>query len=47
MPLPQAGRYIVTMLEPDTLQATARKLVLDVRSAVIDIDVPPVWFQPR
>ncbi len=40
IPLPQAGRYIVTMLEPDTLQATARKLVLDVRSAVIDIDVP-------
>ncbi len=46
MPLPQAGRYIVTMLEPDTLQATARKLVLDVRSAVIDIDVPPPVLVP-
>ena len=40
MPLPPAGRYIVTMLEPRTLQAFARKLVLDVRSAVVDIDAP-------
>ena len=46
MPLPQAGRYIVTMLEPDTLRATARKLVLDVRSAVIDIDVPAPLVAP-
>ena len=40
MPLPAAGRYIVTMLEPTTMQAHARKLVLDVRSTVIDIDAP-------
>jgi MFS family permease len=40
LPLPAAGRYIVTMLEPDTMQAHARKLVLDVRSAVVDIDAP-------
>jgi len=40
MPLPEAGRYIVTMLEPDTLLAHARKVVLDVRSAVVDIDAP-------
>lgn len=40
MPLPAAGRYIVTMLEPATMQAHARKLVLDVRSAVVDIDAP-------
>jgi MFS family permease len=42
MPLPAAGRYIVTMLEPTTMQAHARKLVLDVRSAVVDIDAPNV-----
>ena len=35
----RAGRYIVTMLEPDTLHAHARKVVLDVRSAVVDIDI--------
>jgi hypothetical protein len=40
MPLPAAGRYIITMLEPDTLRASARKLELDVRSAVVDIAVP-------
>ena len=40
MPLPPVGRYIVTMLEPTTLQAHARKLVLDVRSEVVDIDAP-------
>jgi hypothetical protein len=28
------------MLEPTTLQAHARKLVLDVRSEVVDIDAP-------
>ncbi len=39
MPLPAAGRYIVTMLEPDTRHAHPRKVVLDVRSAVVDIDV--------
>jgi hypothetical protein len=42
MPLPEAGRYIVTMLEPDTLLAHARKVVLDVRSAVVDIDAVPI-----
>src|SRR6478752_5459910 len=40
MPLPEAGRYIVTMLEPDTLLAHARKVVLDVRSASVDVDAP-------
>ena len=30
----------ITMLEPDTLRASARKLELDVRSAVVDIAVP-------
>jgi len=40
MPLPAAGRYIVTMLEPDDLHAFARKVVLDVRSAVVDIEAP-------
>ena len=40
LPLPEAGRYIVTMLEPDTMLAHARKVVLDVRSAVVDIDAP-------
>ena len=40
MPLPEAGRYIVTMLEPDTMLAHARKVVLDVRSAVVDIEAP-------
>ena len=40
MPLPAAGRYIITMLEPATARAHARKLVLDVRSAVVNIDAP-------
>ena len=40
MPLPGAGRYIVTMLEPHDLTAYARKVVLDVRSAVVDIEAP-------
>jgi hypothetical protein len=39
MPLPGAGRYIVTTVEPDTLHAHPRKVVLDVRSAVVDIDI--------
>lgn len=46
MPLPPAGRYIVTMLEPITLQAHARKLVLDVRSEVVDIDAPALATSP-
>ena len=40
MPLPGAGRYIVTALDPDTNLAHARKVVLDVRSAVVDIEAP-------
>jgi hypothetical protein len=40
IPLPIAGRYIVTALEPDTLIAHARKVVLDVQSVVVDFDVP-------
>jgi MFS family permease len=40
MPLPGAGRYIVTMLEPDERHAYARKVVLDVRSAVVDVEAP-------
>lgn len=38
MPLSAAGRYIVTMLEP-ARHAHPRKVVLDVRSAVVDIEV--------
>jgi MFS family permease len=41
MPLPPNGRYIVTMLEPDTMRAHARKVTLDVRSAVVDLEAPP------
>ena len=40
IPLPTAGRYIVTALEPDTLTAHACKVVLDVRSVVVDFDIP-------
>ncbi len=40
MPLPGAGRYIVTALEPDTLRAHPRKVMLDVSSFVVDIDIP-------
>jgi EmrB/QacA subfamily drug resistance transporter len=40
IPLPTAGRYIVTALEPDTLTAHACKVVLDVQSVVVDFDVP-------
>jgi len=40
LPLPTPGRYIVTMLEPETMRAHARKVLLDVRSAVVDIDAP-------
>lgn len=42
MPLPGAGRYIVTMLEPDEHHAYARKVVLDVRSSVVDVEAPPL-----
>jgi hypothetical protein len=40
IPLPTAGRYIVTALEPDTLTAHARKVALDVQSVVVDFDIP-------
>jgi MFS family permease len=39
MPLPPAGRYIVSMLDPETHQATARKLALDNRSVTLDLAV--------
>jgi hypothetical protein len=39
MPLPPAGRYIVSMLDPETHQATARKLAVDNRSVTLDLAV--------
>ena len=47
MPPPAAGRYIVTMLEPDTRHAHPRRVVLDVRSAVVDIEVAGLGRQGR
>jgi MFS family permease len=41
-PLPLAGRYVVTMLHPATLQAVARKLAVDNRSVTLDFAAPPV-----
>ncbi|WP_164204141.1 MFS transporter [[Micrococcus luteus] ATCC 49442] len=41
-PLPIAGRYVVTMLHPSTLQAVARKLAVDNRSVTLDFAAPPV-----
>ncbi|RAX43877.1 MFS transporter [Arthrobacter sp. AQ5-06] len=41
-PLPLAGRYIVTMVIPDTHQAMARKLAVDNRSVTIDLAAPRV-----
>ena len=40
MPLPGIGRYIITALEPDTQRAFAHKVLLDVRSAVVDLEAP-------
>lgn len=37
LPLPAAGRYIVTMLHPVTHQAMARKLAVDTRSVNVDL----------
>jgi MFS family permease len=37
LPLPPAGRYIVTMLHPVTHQAMARKLAVDNRSVHVDL----------
>jgi Carboxypeptidase regulatory-like domain len=39
MPLPPAGRYVVSMLHPETHQATARKLTVDNRSVTLDLAV--------
>lgn len=40
LPLPTPGRYVVTALAPDTLSTAARKVVLDARSAVVELEVP-------
>jgi MFS family permease len=40
MPLPHPGRYVVTVLAQDTCRAAARKVVLDVRSSVVDVAIP-------
>jgi hypothetical protein len=37
LPLPLAGRYIVTLLNPATHQAIARKLAVDNRSVTADL----------
>ena len=42
LPLPAAGRYIVTMLHPVTHQAVARKLAVDNRSLTVDLSAEPV-----
>ncbi|MCP9000101.1 MFS transporter [Pseudarthrobacter sp. RMG13] len=41
-PLPAAGRYVVTMVNPATHQATARKLAVDNRSVTVDLAAPRV-----
>lgn len=41
LPLPAAGRYLVTMLHPVTHQATAQKLAVDNRSVQVDLDASP------
>ncbi|CAH0292839.1 Multidrug resistance protein Stp [Arthrobacter sp. Bi83] len=40
LPLPVAGRYVVTMLHPVTHQAMARKLAVDNRSVTVDLAAP-------
>ncbi|MGX9901372.1 carboxypeptidase-like regulatory domain-containing protein [Arthrobacter sp. SA17] len=40
-PLPPAGRYVVTMLNPLTEQAMAQKLAVDNRSVTVDFAAPP------
>jgi MFS family permease len=40
MPLPTPGRYVVAVLAPDTGATAARKVVMDARSAVVDIPIP-------
>jgi hypothetical protein len=46
MPLPPAGRYIVSMLHPETHQATARKLAVDNRSVTLDLAVSAAPSDP-
>lgn len=46
LPLPPAGRYIVSMLHPETHQATARKLALDNRSVQLDLAVSGAPLEP-
>jgi MFS family permease len=46
LPLPVAGRYIVTMLHPVTHQAMARKLAVDNRSLTADLDAEPLRAEP-
>jgi MFS family permease len=41
-PLPPAGRYVVTMLNPLTEQAMAQKLAVDSRSVALDFAAPPL-----
>jgi hypothetical protein len=41
-PLPPAGRYVVTMLHPETHQALAGKLAVDSRSVTLDLAEPAV-----
>lgn len=45
LPLPAAGRYIVTMLHPVNHQAMARKLAVDNRSVTVDLAAPLVEEQ--
>lgn len=45
LPLPAAGRYIVTMLHPVNHQAMARKLAVDNRSVTVDLAAPQVEEQ--
>jgi MFS family permease len=39
LPLPAAGRYVLTMLHPVTHQAMARKLAVDIRSVAADLEL--------
>ncbi|ACV81615.1 MFS transporter [Nakamurella multipartita] len=40
LPLPPPGRYVVAVLARDSGAAGARKVVLDARSAVVDVSIP-------
>ncbi|MET3720048.1 MULTISPECIES: MFS transporter [unclassified Arthrobacter] len=39
-PLPAAGRYVVTMLHPETYEATAQKLTVGIQSTTLDLAAP-------